>query len=71
MKVEVVAILPGSLAVIDVRGLRRVLVRKTGEPLEELMLPDHAAQFAAGFNLLPGDRAVVRRYRPPRAASTA
>lgn len=62
MKVEVVAILPGSLALVDTRGFRRVVV--DGEHPEELLDPDEAEHFASALNEVEGKRvARVVRYR--------
>lgn len=63
MKVKIEAVLRGGLVVVDARGLRRVVVKQTGEVLDELLSPDEAELSAQTYNeLFPGRRARVVRY---------
>lgn len=65
---RVLEVLKDHRAIVSTRGLRRVVLEATGEPLAEFIAPALAAEWAAHFNETnEGARAVVRRYAPATA----
>jgi hypothetical protein len=71
MDYPVVAVLRGEQVVIDARGLRRVIHRRTKQVLAELLPPESAESFAIGYNAGGEAIAKVVRYLPANTASTA
>jgi hypothetical protein len=47
-------LLPNGRAIISTRGLRRVILPRSGEVLRELVTPSQAAAFCKGFNACQG-----------------
>lgn len=62
---RVLEVLEDHRAIVSTRGLRRVVLEGSGEPLAEFIAPALAAEWAAHFNEThEGARAVVERYAP-------
>jgi hypothetical protein len=51
---KVQEVLPDGRAVVSTRGLRRVILPRSGKVLRELVTPQQAAAFCRGFNACMG-----------------
>jgi hypothetical protein len=65
---RVVKVLPRGRVIIDARNLRRVIDRKTGEVLVELLEQCYAETFAETMNeIANNDHAIVVPYQAPKS----